>query len=72
MASDCIVVLGACIIGLNVALLLAGKGFAKYVTIVAEQFPGDTSVDYCSPWAGANFSAISSSHENALRWDRIG
>ncbi|CAH0014437.1 unnamed protein product [Clonostachys rhizophaga] len=60
------------VIGLNVALVLAEKGFAKNTTIVAEHLPGDTSINYTSPWAGANFSAISASDKNALRWDRLG
>ncbi|KAJ5624101.1 D-amino-acid oxidase [Penicillium lagena] len=72
MKSDNIVILGAGVIGLDVALVLAEKGLAKHITIVAEHLPGDTSINYTSPWAGANFSAISSSNENALRWDKIG
>ncbi|KAJ5805207.1 D-amino-acid oxidase [Penicillium riverlandense] len=72
MKSETIVVLGAGVIGLDVALALAEKGLAKYTTIIAEHLPGDTSVNYTSPWAGANFSAISSSDQKALRWDKIG
>ena len=38
------------IIGLNVALVLAERGFGKCITVVAEYLPGDTAVTYTSPW----------------------
>ncbi|CAG8045393.1 unnamed protein product [Penicillium olsonii] len=72
MKHDSVVIVGAGIIGLNVALVLAKKGHGQHTTIIAEHLPGDTSIDYTSPWAGANFSAISASDENALRWDKLG
>ncbi|KAJ5774395.1 hypothetical protein N7457_009291 [Penicillium paradoxum] len=72
MKNESIVVIGAGVIGLNVALVLAEKGYAQYTTVIAEHLPGDTSVNYTSPWAGANFSAISASDPNALRWDKLG
>ncbi|KAH7024407.1 FAD dependent oxidoreductase [Microdochium trichocladiopsis] len=67
-----IVIVGAGIIGLDVALLLCEKGFGPCITIIAEYMPGDTSPSYCSPWAGCNFSAISGTDANALKWDREG
>ncbi|KAK8032078.1 FAD dependent oxidoreductase [Apiospora arundinis] len=69
---DSIVIVGAGIIGLNVASILADQGLGQYVTVIAEHLPGDTSINYTSPWAGANFSAISGHDANALRWDRTG
>ncbi|CAM1509510.1 Fc.00g032490.m01.CDS01 [Cosmosporella sp. VM-42] len=72
MASDSIVIVGAGIIGLDVALVLSERGYGKYITIIAEYLPGDTAVTYTSPWAGCNFSALSGSDSNALRWDRQG
>ncbi|EED16583.1 D-amino acid oxidase, putative [Talaromyces stipitatus ATCC 10500] len=72
MARDSIVILGAGIIGLDVAIELSKRGYGKYVTVIAEHLPGDTSIDYTSPWAGANFSGISGGDANALRWDRAG
>ncbi|OGM42822.1 oligopeptide transporter [Aspergillus bombycis] len=60
------------IIGLNVALELSKRGYGQHITIMAEHLPGDESIDYTSPWAGANFSGISGSDANALRWDRSG
>ncbi|PHH76175.1 hypothetical protein CDD82_4115 [Ophiocordyceps australis] len=67
-----IVILGAGIIGLDVALVLAKRGLGAHVTILAQFLPGDTAPDYTSPWAGCNFSAVSGTDENALRWDRMG
>ncbi|KAJ0103974.1 FAD dependent oxidoreductase [Diaporthe amygdali] len=90
-SSDGVVIVGAGIIGLNAALVLAKKGYGQSITVVAEYFPGDTSSSYTSPWwanpqtryclkavlltrirAGCNFSAISGTDANALRWDRLG
>lgn len=73
MASrDSIVILGAGIIGLDVAYALTQRGLAPNITVVAEYMPGDTAVNYTSPWAGCNFSAISGTDANALRWDKMG
>ncbi|KAE8341144.1 hypothetical protein BDV24DRAFT_151341 [Aspergillus arachidicola] len=72
MAHNNIVVLGAGIIGLNVALELSKRGYGQHITVMAEHLPGDESIDYTSPWAGANFSGISGSDANALRWDQSG
>ncbi|OSS44156.1 hypothetical protein B5807_11179 [Epicoccum nigrum] len=67
-----IIIIGAGVIGLDVAFLLAERGYGSHITIVAEHLPGDTSLNYTSPWAGANFSAISGGDANALRWDKFG
>ncbi|KAL2784683.1 hypothetical protein BJX66DRAFT_316381 [Aspergillus keveii] len=72
MARDSIVILGAGIIGLNVALELSRRGYGRHVTVIARHLPGDIHVDYTSPWAGANFSGISGNNPNALRWDKAG
>ncbi|KFA51894.1 hypothetical protein S40293_04105 [Stachybotrys chartarum IBT 40293] len=72
LLQESIVIVGAGIIGLDVALVLAERGFGRYITVYAEYLPGDTAVSYTSPWAGCNFSAISASDANALRWDRAG
>ncbi|EQL02609.1 FAD dependent oxidoreductase [Ophiocordyceps sinensis CO18] len=72
ISRDAIVIVGAGIAGLDVALVLAERGFGPQVTVVAQFMPGDTSPEYTSPWAGCNFSAISDRDEKALRWDRLG
>ncbi|OTA01747.1 D-aspartate oxidase [Trichoderma parareesei] len=71
-ASDAIVIVGAGIIGLDVALVLAERGLGPFITVIAEHLPGDTSATYTSPWAGCNFSGISGNDANALKWDRLG
>ncbi|KAF4459653.1 D-amino-acid oxidase [Fusarium albosuccineum] len=69
---DSIVIVGAGVIGLDVALVLAERGYGQSITVVAEHLPGDTAPSYTSPWAGCNFSAISGTDANALRWDKLG
>ncbi|KAJ4248789.1 D-aspartate oxidase [Fusarium torreyae] len=71
-ARDNIIILGAGIIGLDVALVLAERGYGKSITVIAEHLPGDTATNYTSPWAGCNFSAISGTDANALKWDKAG
>ncbi|KAG9258125.1 uncharacterized protein F5Z01DRAFT_670775 [Emericellopsis atlantica] len=67
-----IVIVGAGIIGLYVALALAQRGHGRSISVLAEYLPGDTAVAYTSPWAGCNFSAISGTDANAIRWDKAG
>ena len=43
-----IVVLGAGVTGLTSALFLAEAGYE--VTVVAAHVPGDSSIEYTSPW----------------------
>ncbi|UKZ74927.1 hypothetical protein TrVFT333_002597 [Trichoderma virens FT-333] len=71
-AGDAIVIVGAGIIGLDVALVLAERGLGPFITVIAEHLPGDTSANYTSPWAGCNFSGISGTDANAIKWDRLG
>ncbi|KAF4452339.1 putative D-amino-acid oxidase [Fusarium austroafricanum] len=72
MASDSIVIVGAGIVGLDVAYVLSQQGYGRNITVIAEYLPGDTSSTYTSPWAGCNFSAISGTDANAIKWDRHG
>jgi D-amino-acid oxidase len=57
--SELIFVGSAGVIGLDVALLLAERGYGSQLTILAEHMPGDTSINYTSPWYvnPINFSA---------------
>ncbi|KAF9874532.1 d-amino acid [Colletotrichum karsti] len=70
-ASGHFVVLGAGVIGLSTAITLRSKFPSAQITIVAEYFPGDYHIDYCSPWAGANW--CSSANDNGLleSFDRV-
>ncbi|KXH56400.1 FAD dependent oxidoreductase [Colletotrichum nymphaeae SA-01] len=65
------VVLGAGVIGLTTALTLRAEFPSAKISILAEYFPGDYNIDYCSPWAGGNW--CSSANDNGLleSFDRV-
>ncbi|KAK2053568.1 FAD dependent oxidoreductase [Colletotrichum caudatum] len=70
-SSHHLVVLGAGVIGLSTALTLRAEYPGSPITILAEHFPGDYHINYCSPWAGANW--CSSANDNGLleSFDRV-
>lgn len=42
------------VIGLTTAYLLSNDA-SNCITVVAKHMPGDYDIEYCSPWAGANY-----------------
>lgn len=58
MSKQEFVILGAGVLGLTTALELHGRHPGCEITIVAKFVPGDRSVEYCSPWAGANWCSM--------------
>ncbi|VVT55035.1 uncharacterized protein SAPINGB_P004388 [Magnusiomyces paraingens] len=66
-----IVIVGAGIIGLYTGYLLCQQGRGQDLVFIAEYLPGDQSINYTSPWAGGNFSCISSDSPKALRHDKL-
>ncbi|AOW06940.1 hypothetical protein B0I72DRAFT_142016 [Yarrowia lipolytica] len=64
-----IAILGAGITGLYIAYILTEKGYSN-IHMTAQYLPGDTSIDYTSPWAGGNFCAISGSDPATLVYDK--
>ncbi|CAG8946526.1 unnamed protein product [Penicillium salamii] len=48
-----VIIIGAGVLGLSSAVQLLKHGYQ--VTVVARELPGDYSIDYASPWAGAHF-----------------
>lgn len=58
-------------IGLQTAISLLETG--KYnVTIVAKHFPGDKSIEYTSPWAGAQWRTHAAPADKEQRaWDLL-
>lgn len=34
---------------------LLSKNAANKITVAAKHMPGDYDIEYCSPWAGANY-----------------
>jgi D-amino-acid oxidase len=57
-----ITILGAGVIGLTSSIVLAHTYPSATITVVAKHFPGDRSIEYTSPWAGANWSSMA--HDN--------
>ena len=64
-------VLGAGVIGLTTALTLHTVYPASTITIVAKHFPGDRSIEYTSPWAGANWCSMASDNGPLEHYDRV-
>jgi D-amino-acid oxidase len=63
-------ILGAGVIGLTTALTLRRAYPAATITMVAKHFPGDRSIDYASPWAGANWCSMASDNGRLEHYDR--
>lgn len=66
-----VTILGAGVIGLTTSLALANTYPSAKITIVAKHFPGDRSIEYTSPWAGANWASMA--HDNGLleKYDEV-
>lgn len=62
-----VVVIGAGVIGLQTAVSLLDAGYR--VTIVAEHYPGDSSVEYTSMWAGAQWRTHATKEQEESKWD---
>ncbi|KAL4943266.1 hypothetical protein BDV06DRAFT_190392 [Aspergillus oleicola] len=69
MAANNIVVLGAGVSGLTTAYLLS-QDPNNSVTVVAKHMPGDYDIEYCSPWAGANYMPTGHPGTNHAKWER--
>ncbi|KAK9469956.1 FAD dependent oxidoreductase [Dipodascopsis tothii] len=65
-----IVVIGAGVAGLTTALELARTG-AYDVAVVAQHFPGDSSIEYTSPWAGANWMSFEPEWNKLAEYDYV-
>ena len=57
------------VIGLQTALTLLEAGYK--VTIIAKHWPGDESIEYCSPWAGAIWRTHASPNTDTSKWDLL-
>ncbi|KAF2156726.1 hypothetical protein K461DRAFT_2858 [Myriangium duriaei CBS 260.36] len=63
-----VAILGAGVIGLQCAIDLLNAGYK--VTIVAAHFPGDSSPEYTSPWAGGHWRTHASAGDTEQQaWD---
>jgi D-amino-acid oxidase len=66
-----ILVLGAGVIGLTTSLVLADAYPTAKITVIAKHFPGDRSIEYASPWAGANWSSMAHDNGPLERYDEV-
>ncbi|KAF2713593.1 D-amino-acid oxidase-like protein [Pleomassaria siparia CBS 279.74] len=64
-------VLGAGVIGLTTALSLRAAYPESPITITATHFPGDRSINYASPWAGANWCTFARDNGRLEHYDRV-
>ncbi|RDW62033.1 putative D-amino acid oxidase [Coleophoma cylindrospora] len=64
-------ILGAGVIGLTTALELAARYPGSKIHICAKFFPGDKSIEYTSPWAGANWSSVALDSGRQEKWDEV-
>ncbi|RDW67635.1 hypothetical protein BP6252_09031 [Coleophoma cylindrospora] len=69
-APETFVILGAGVIGLTTALELAARYPHATIHLAAKFLPGDTSIEYTSPWAGANFSPVAKNAREE-NWDTV-
>jgi glycine/D-amino acid oxidase-like deaminating enzyme len=65
------VVLGAGVVGLTTALELKSRYPSSPIAIIAKHVPGDRSIEYTSPWAGANWSSVATDNGRQETWDEI-
>jgi glycine/D-amino acid oxidase-like deaminating enzyme len=65
------VILGAGVIGLTTALELSTRYPASNITILAAHLPGDRSISYTSPWAGANWLSVATDNGRQEEWDLV-
>jgi len=65
------VVLGAGVVGLSTALELRDRRPEAKILIVAKHLPGDRTIEYTSPWAGANWLSVAIDNGRQEEWDRV-
>ncbi|KAF2470995.1 nucleotide-binding domain-containing protein [Lindgomyces ingoldianus] len=66
-----LLVFGAGVIGLTTALVLRQTYPTSKITIVAKHFPGDRSIQYTSPWAGANWASMAHDNGPLEKYDEV-
>ncbi|PGG97101.1 D-amino-acid oxidase [Blastomyces parvus] len=69
MAPHQIVVVGAGVTGLTTALLLS-RDASNQITVAAKHMPGDYDIEYCSPWAGANYLPVGLPGTAHAEWEK--
>ncbi|KAF2112133.1 hypothetical protein BDV96DRAFT_170388 [Lophiotrema nucula] len=64
-------VLGAGVVGLTSSLVLRQNYPSATITVVAKHLPGDRSIEYTSPWAGANWASMANDSGAFENDDRV-
>lgn len=68
-----VLVIGAGVVGLTTALELKRDDPTRVITIAAQHIPGDLSLDYTSPFAGANWHSFATKEDKRLQgYDKEG
>ncbi|KAK2781843.1 hypothetical protein FQN52_001337 [Onygenales sp. PD_12] len=68
MGGNKIVVVGGGVSGLTTALLLS-RDSSNEITVAAKHMPGDYDIEYCSPWAGANYLPVGEPGTSHAKWE---
>ncbi|KAF2030515.1 nucleotide-binding domain-containing protein [Setomelanomma holmii] len=66
-----ITILGAGVVGLTTSLVLAENYPSASITVIGKHFPGDRSIEYTSPWAGANWSSMAHDNGPLEKYDEV-
>lgn len=66
-----IAILGGGIIGLTTSLVLSHAYPNSKITVIAKHLPGDRSIEYTSPWAGANWSSMANDNGPLEKIDEV-
>jgi D-amino-acid oxidase len=64
------VVLGAGVVGLSTALTLKRAFPLASLKIISKYFPGDRTIEYTSPWAGANWLSGATDNGRLEKFDK--
>ncbi|KAM0806849.1 putative FAD dependent oxidoreductase domain-containing protein [Seiridium cardinale] len=65
-----ILVIGAGVIGLTAALVLAQAGF-QHIQVIGQHMPGDHDIDYTSQWAGADWTPFAEQGSIEADWEVV-
>jgi len=70
-AQEQYIIICAGVVGLTTALELHAQHPDSHVILLAKHFPNDRSIEYTSPWAGANWLSVATDNGRQEKWDEI-
>jgi len=65
------IILGGGVAGLTTALELHSRSPTSPIILLAKHLPGDLSLSYTSPWAGANWLSVATDNGRQEAWDAV-